>query len=767
MRSAGPMKSLWATVAAGVIVGALCAGLLMIPPIRNLEETVGLRWLFNLRGPTKPPDSIVMVTMSQEAAAYMSLPRDPERFQRCEDLMVGPAPSTQVSLPSMPSRWPRCLHEQLVKKLAAAGARVIVFDVLFRQRPPLPGASGDLNAWQDEILGTELAAASRVVIAQKLELIDGRETLADLSPSIGRAALGSAPFPIIPAQGRRVDRFVAFKESGQVTPTLPVIALQAYAFDVYSPFLKLLARHTNGATLLLPPTVDSLRANGELQATCLLIRQLFRKNRALAHDALADLRLWAPQPAGPAAIQELRALRSMYLGDGTRLLNFYGPAGTIPSSAYGQVLTASPDALANLVKNRAVFVGYAEGAQPEAIEHFATVFSKTDALDLSGTEIAATAFANLLQDNSIRELPFPYWLTLAFAGGLLSTLACRALGNRLALATMTVALGAYGGTSLYVFAGHTLWIPLVIPLFVSAPAGMLTAFASKYWSARRQRDQLRSAFAYFVPRKLVEALEQNAAQIGTARESIECGCVATDAVNFTALAETMTPEHLADLLHLYYEALFGGVAIHGGFVSDVVGDAMLAIWPHRTSATHQHLLSALIEMRNAAQQFSERLAGNRLLTRFGVHWGPVTLTTVGAGTHYEYRAVGDTVNTAQRIQELNKTLGTCILLTRPVIGHTESEFLTRDLGHFLLRGKNLPVNVCELMNARANATQAQLEVCGRFAQALNTLQNGRYPDALLQFREIQSAFPHDGPTAFYRCTLETGLVLVDGALRVG
>jgi hypothetical protein len=79
------MKSLWTTVAAGVVVGALCAALLLIPSVHDLEETAGLRWLFNLRGPTKPPDGIVMVTMSHEAAANISLPGDLERFQRCEN----------------------------------------------------------------------------------------------------------------------------------------------------------------------------------------------------------------------------------------------------------------------------------------------------------------------------------------------------------------------------------------------------------------------------------------------------------------------------------------------------------------------------------------------------------------------------------------------------------------------------------------------------------------------------------------------------------
>ena len=73
---------------------------------------------------------------------------------------------------------------------------------------------------------------------------------------------------------------------------------------------------------------------------------------------------------------------------------------------------------------------------------------------------------------------------------------------------------------------------------------------------------------------------------------------------------------------------------------------------------------------------TSRLAGNRLQTRFGVDWGRVALTTVGAHGHYEYRAVGDAVNTANRIQELNKRLGTRILVAEAVLGGAGGEFLT-------------------------------------------------------------------------------------------
>jgi adenylate cyclase len=604
------------------------------------------------------------------------------------------------------------------------------------------------------------------VIAQRLEFIDGHETLADLSPLIARAALGSAPFPIIPAQDRRVNRFVAFKEFGQVTPTLPVIALQAYTLGAYPPLLEVLSRHASGAPLLLPPTAQALRARGELQATCLLIRQLFRKDTALARDALANVQRRSTLPTDPTAVAEVRALESMYLGDATRLLNFYGPAGTIRSMTYDQVLAASAQSLSPLVRGHAVFVGYAESAQPEELEHFATVFSTGDGLDLSGAEIAATAFANLLGDNSIRELQLAHRLILVFASGLLATLVCRQLSIPAALIIMAIAVGAYGGTSLYLFTSHALWIPIVVPMFVAAPAGMLFAYAWRYQTARRQREQLRRAFGYFVPSKLVDAFEQNAAQIGAAKESIECACVATDAGNYTRLAEAMTPEQVANFMHLYYEALFGGVAAHGGFVSDVVGDAMLAIWPHRASDTHRQLLRALLEMRDAAQQFNERLAGNRLLTRFGVDWGPVTLTTVGAHAHYEYRAVGDTVNTAARIQELNKTLGTRVLLAHSAIGDAGGDFLLRDVGQFLLRGKSLAVHLYELMGARVQATPEQTDLCARFAPAIGALRDGQYPLALSRFRELQAAFPEDGPTAFYVRSLGTGLTLHQGALRV-
>ena len=406
------------------------------------------------------------------------------------------------------------------------------------------------------------------------------------------------------------------------------------------------------------------------------------------------------------------------------MLNLYGPSGTIPAIGYDQVLGAAPTVNAERFRGRVVFVGYGETEELEQIEHFATVFSSDDRADLSGVEIAATAFANLRDDRTLRELPFIYWLGLTFLSGFLAYVACDRFRNRQAIAIVAAGVLIYAVASLYLFQSRQLWVPFVMPLLVAAPFGMLSSFGWKFWTAHRQRAHLRQAISYFVPRDVVATLERNAGEIGTSQESTDCACVATDAANFTPLAETMTPEALTTFLNHYFEALFGHVADRGGFVSDVVGDAMLAIWPHRTENTHVQLLHALLEMSDAAQQFNEELAGNRLLTRFGVDWGRVTLSTVGAHGHYEYRAVGDPVNTATRIQELNKKLGTRILVSEAAIGDAGAPFLLRDVGRFLLRGKSQAMHVFELFDDRARAAQWEFELCERFAAALQLLQPG-------------------------------------------
>jgi adenylate cyclase len=757
-------------LAVALVVATISAAICWTPASGFFERNVGLGWLFRLRGPIEPPGEVVLVTISPSVAATISLPNDAHRFHRCEDIRVGVRPSTHLGLPSMPSRWPRCLHAVLIDKLAKAGARTIVFDVLFRPRPPLPGFTRDPNADQDAQLGAAMARSRRVLIAQKLESSGaGRDPetdrLIELSAAIDDAALGAAPFLVIGDSEKRFDRFLAFRDSGWATPSLASLAVQAYTLDSYPWFRGVLQRVVPDAAQWLPADAGEIRRTGRLQASMLLMRQIFTGERELATRMRAALGADYSVAPDPTTRAQIEALIGLYAGESMRLLNFFGPAGTIPALGFDAALAMNDAEASRAFQGKAVIVGYAEFAQSEQVEHFNTVFSTAAGLELSGMEIAATAFANLLHGDTIRPTGRTTWTLVALLAGLICTALCLWLPNRLAFPTVAALVLGYGAIAFLLFAKHSLWLPVVIPMFVAAPLGLGAGTLWKYEMTRRQRNRIREAFTQFVPKEVVAMLEQNAEHIGKTRESVECACVATDAANFTALAETMSPEQLADFLNVYYEALFRPIPKHGGFVSDVVGDAMLAIWPNRRPDTRRHVCAALLEMREAAGQFNQRLASSRLTTRFGVDWGRVVLTTVGAHRHYEYRAVGDPVNTANRIQDLNKKLGTRVLVSEPALEGMD-DFLLRDIGHFLLRGKALPVHAFELIGTRESAGPNDLELCERFSGALTQLQGGALGEALKAFRALAADFPDDGPAAFYVRVLESGAMLRDGALKV-
>jgi adenylate cyclase len=482
-----PMKALWITIACGLVVGALCAASLEVPAIRALEQRFGLQWLFDLRGPVEPPQHAILI-LHERALCRLDLAA---ARSRALPSLRGPARGRAARDTREPAGAAFALAALRATRACSSGSprpvrHVVVFDVLFRERPPLPGAVGDLHAWQDATLA-RAASMTRVFIGQKVEESGGSEQLAALSPAISDAVLGSAPFPLVAEPNRRFDRFMAFKEEGLVTPTLPAIALQAYAVDGY-PFLRdFLVRHAGENATLLPQSTAEFLSRGQLQATALLIRELAHHDAKVA----AELRRLALDTQAavkePATAQAIGALGALYAGDGTRLLNLYGPAGTLPSVGYDEVLTAPVSDNVRRFGGKVVFVGYGETRHPEQVEHFSTVYTRSNGADLSGVEIAATAFSNLLDDRTLRELPLRDWLVLTFLAGFLAFVVCHGFGNRIAIVLVVVLAGAIWRQPGGYLIRRAWWMPVVLPLAVALPFGSLIAFGLKFLTAHQQR----------------------------------------------------------------------------------------------------------------------------------------------------------------------------------------------------------------------------------------------------------------------------------------
>jgi adenylate cyclase len=276
----------------------------------------------------------------------------------------------------------------------------------------------------------------------------------------------------------------------------------------------------------------------------------------------------------------------------------------------------------------------------------------------------------------------------------------------------------------------------------------------------------------FVPPALVQRLAEEGVA-GTARlETVHGTCMATDAAQFTLMAETMPPDALGRVMNQYYDILFAEVERHGGQVSDVVGDAMMAIWAtaRPDAETRRNACEAALAIRAALELRSR--AGDRaaLPTRIGLHAGEIQLGSVGARQHLEFRAVGDIVNTASRIEGLNKHLGTTVLVSAETLAGLHG-LCTRDVGSFLLPGKSFPVAVHQLLGVGVGAGTPGGEPLSRFAEALAEFREERWTRACELFRRCQKDNPGDSVAGFYASLCEEyerrgPHSLRDGAIRI-
>nr|MBA2689934.1 CHASE2 domain-containing protein [Burkholderiales bacterium] len=560
------------------------------------------------------------------------------------------------------------------------------------------------------------------------------------------AALADAPF-VLPRESIRVDGFWTFKSSADDLATLPVAALQIYGRRAYDSVRASLIRLQPALEADLPAAIVS---SADFSKAIKTLRKTFADQPRWRRQSLAEIEA---NRSSPAEITRLAsALIRVYGSDEAPFLNFFGPPSTLKSIPYHRI--ANPNG-ANVnpaeFKDKAVFIGYvpASWRDYEAIrDDYHTVFSRADGLRLSGVEIAATAFANLLAGSAINPLAMPHQMALfGLWGGAVGALAGLFSIRRGALVLALLGV-SYLGFAQFKFTHDQLWLPLVVPLAVQLPIAFITATLVKYLQEKRQRQRVIAVAKQFIP---MDVLNRSLADAGPAGPETRLAygvCLATDVKDYTRLSENMEPQALARLMTDYFAVVNGHIEACGGRIADMRGDAVLALWAETEGRAElrRHACLAAIGLRDAVDRFNRAPDRPKLETRIGLHAGEVALGTIGAaGGHLEFRAVGDIVNTASRVEGLNKTLNTNLLATAEA---TEAigDVFSRPLGRFQLVGKSQPLDIIELV---CDAPPLSNSNYADFAVALADYREGKLADAADRFAQLSQRWPNDGPTQFF------------------
>ena len=722
------MSRLHKAVVVGLFTGILGLVISLAPIGLNLEEALGLDLLFKLRGQKEVPAEIIIVTMDKIS-------------------------SDNLKLPDEPRKWPRSLHARLIENLLNKGVSLIAFDIIFDE-PHSPD--------YDSIFARAIDNAANVVLGEYIERdfvqLDPETSGADASietlvppfAPLARAAVAVAPFPL-PKVPVKVSQYWTFKTSAGDTPTLPVVAFQVFAAHVYDDFLRLLKKSSTSAITDLPKDKETLIAGKNVDAVVQNFRNIFQRNPLLSDKMLKEL---AASSIDENSKSIVTSLIRMYQSPSSHYLNFYGPPGTIHTIPYFELVQTREPADGGEMdldfKGKAIFVGLSERLRPEQKDGFYTTFSQPSGVDISGVEIAATAFANLLEDMPVRPLYLVAHAVINFLWGMLLGAVCLVF-SAIYSALAVIALSAlYLMLAWHQFNQAAIWYPLASPLFIQAPVAFLAAMLWKYVETHKERQNIKKAFGYYLPEKIVDQLAKDVAHIQSRAKIVYGTCLCTDAEQYTTLSEAMGPEELRAFLNKYYEAVFEPVRTYGGVVSDVIGDSMMALWTttHPDARPRNQACLAALEISRAVDQFNETSPAFQLPTRIGLHSGHLALGSVGAINHFEYRAVGDIVNTVSRIESLNKQLGTSILVSVDVL-HQVDDFRTRELGEFLLSGKSKPVVLHELICPKDESSEKHRNLCGLFAEALSAYRRQSWEKAIDKLKASLQVSEQDGPSLFY------------------
>lgn len=529
-RAAGPAVSL---ALLGVLVWALS-------PWWPLEARAGLPALFAWRGTLPPPDGVVVVAIDERAAAALELPERPRQ-------------------------WPRRLHAELVRTLAAQGARFVAFDLTFDTPTP-----------DDAAFAQAMREAGNVLLTSSLRRDGWRDgtlhaVVEQVRPAvapIGDAARAQAPF-VLPKDAR-VDAYWTFRDAAAHVPSLPVLAFHLAEPQAVDALVAASCAVDRAQCIALP--AEGFAAAAAPVAVVQRLRE--RLLQDTAHAEAVEGRL------GPGAAPALRTLLRLHRGDGTALVGFHGPARTVRTVSYADVAAAAA-ADPRLLRDSVVFVGYSAasaGAQDRLRDDYRTVYADDSGVDLSGVEIAATAYANLRDGRVPAAAPAAAALALLAGWGLLLgalVVTLRPLAQLLLMLPLALALGAAVAQA---FATQSVWWPLVVPLAVQWPAAVLVGLVVSHRRSRRERDRLQQAFSLFLPRREVEQFGRAPGRVRGAHRITAGACLFSDAERYTALAERLDPHTLGETINRYLALLFTPVERHGGWVADVVGDAMVAVW---------------------------------------------------------------------------------------------------------------------------------------------------------------------------------------------
>ncbi|OHD63851.1 MAG: hypothetical protein A2176_12085 [Spirochaetes bacterium RBG_13_51_14] len=222
-----------------------------------------------------------------------------------------------------------------------------------------------------------------------------------------------------------------------------------------------------------------------------------------------------------------------------------------------------------------------------------------------------------------------------------------------------------------------------------------------------EREKLKETFGRFVNKEVAELVLKGEVKLGGERK--KAAVFFSDIRNFTAISEKLEPEEVVEFLNQYMTRMVNCVNVTNGVVDKFIGDAIMAVWgaPVSYGNDTENAINGALMMRNELIGFNRGRGGPKtpvIKIGCGINTGPVLAGQIGSEERMEYTVIGDAVNLASRIEQLNKPFGTDILISQDTCDIVKGIYRLEPMRRIKVKGKAEPHQIYAVLGRMDDPT---------------------------------------------------------------
>jgi len=382
------------------------------------------------------------------------------------------------------------------------------------------------------------------------------------------------------------------------------------------------------------------------------------------------------------------------------LINFAGPSGTFPIISFYKVWQLSrkgqTDFFKRNFKDKIVLIGpgniYSQDFKPTPF-YRSQYYSGTR--QTLGIEIVANVINTILERRFIVSLRRWQTILIILFLGVLTSFTSFKL-SPIAGGFVAFAITAwYASFCIFLFSSYNIYLDMICPSD-AIPLTYTAVFIYRYTIEDKEKRRIKRIFKHYVSEEVVEELLKYPGEIPLGGNRVEVTVLFADIRGFTAFSEKRDPRQVVSILNSYFAMMADIILKNKGTLDKYIGDGILAFFgapivrvEHAESAVHSAIeMVSMLDVLN-----KELMLDVPLRIGIGIHSGEAVVGNIGSTRKMEYTIIGDTVNTASRVEGMTKELQANILITEETFSRLKILDNITPEKEIILRGKTQPIKL--------------------------------------------------------------------------